>query len=169
MKFAGRTVMAFTLIEILIVISIILIIASMGIGAYSSARRGITVDLESDKIVATLHSFRSEAQNTSKCIGMIFQKGKTPRRIESGFLNMVDGCDTTSGSSPLPFDSDIAVSALTLGINQRGEFSVLFVPPLGIMQFVPSAGDGSIEISTKTSSSKRTIVLNSQTGKIEKK
>lgn len=170
MKSVNNQKQGFTLVEIIIVIGIILVIAGIGIGAYGNARRGIAVDLESDKIIATLHSLRSESQSVTRCVGIVFKKNQTPRRIESAYLNAVDGCDAISESRPLILDENIVVSALTLDGGQRSEFSVLFAPPLGTMRFIPSAGEGLLTISTKAgSASARTIALNSQTGKIEKK
>ena len=159
---------AFTLIELLIVISIIMIIATVGITSFSSARMGLVVDLESDKLVSLLHTLRNETRAKSKCFGIAFEKNKPPQKIEAAYKNPVEGCDKPV-SSTLQFDPDLVLTDVKLDARAQNAMSVTFVPPYGTMQFEPHGNDLELALSLRTGAYvAQTIRISSTTGKIEK-
>lgn len=160
---------AFTLIEILIVISIILIITSIGIGSYTMVRKNMTVDLETDKLVAVMHSLRETSRTEVKCAGLKLTKNSPPEKIEALYKNAVDGCDETETLSEIDWSNEIIISEIALDGIKHNVASVIFVPPMGNMQLKPTASKSDITLALKNGNYKtKTISLDKLTGKIEK-
>lgn len=149
----------FTLMEIIIVVGIILILAVMGMGSYSVARRAIVMDLETDKLVALLNSTRDEAKKTSKCFGIRFSQDAAPKKIHSIYANYVNGCSNEFALVDVEWAKEVVVGE---------DLTVLFVPPQGTMRLDPEAKTGEVVLSYKGTNSTRTISFNTETGKIEK-
>lgn len=158
----------FTLMEIIIVISVVLILAVLGIGSYGVARRAIAIDLETDKLVAALASAREESKIGLLCRGFLFKKNTAVQKIEAAYRNPVLGCDNNYEKSAFPASAEVAVAGLTEDDAAVDEFSVIFAPPLGKMQIRHGAKTAEITLALKTGPNARRILLNSETGKIEK-
>lgn len=150
----------FTLVEILVFLTIVLIISIVGISSYTSSRRSMLLNIESDRIVSLLHSMREISQTQAKCLGIRFEKDKTPQGIESIYLNKVQKCSPDEKPYPIALENEI--------ISQQS-LSVMFIPPAGNMQILPIGVEPRVTMALKlTTSIPTTITLNSQTGKIEK-
>ncbi|MEK9132909.1 MAG: prepilin-type N-terminal cleavage/methylation domain-containing protein [Patescibacteria group bacterium] len=149
----------FTLMEIIIVVGIILILAVMGMGSYSIARRAIVMDLETDKLVALLNSTRDESKKTAKCFGIRFAKNSAPRKIHSIYANYVNGCSNEFALVDVEWSKEIVVGE---------DLTVIFIPPQGAMKLDPEAKTAQIVLNYNGTNSVRTISFNTETGKIEK-
>jgi prepilin-type N-terminal cleavage/methylation domain-containing protein len=160
---------AFTLIEIIFVIAVILIIAALGAGSYGAARRSMAVDLEADTLVASLHQFRDASRVQPKCAGVRFTKNTSPKKIETAYLNSKQGCDANETLSELVWPDEVIISKLVLGDAEQNSLSILFIPPHGTMKIVPANEKTEVSIAFKANTThSRTVVLEPKTGKIEK-
>ncbi len=154
---------AFTLLEILIVISIIMIIALMGIGSFSAARQNLVVDLETDNVVALLYSLRDSARNQPKCSGIVFALQQAPKRITSGC-----GKEVTTERAAL--SAEVTLQKIMLDGSEREEMTLLFTPPFGTMQFSHGGREATLIFGLKNKPAlSRTVIVDRETGRIEKK
>lgn len=167
---------AFTLVEILIVISIILIVSAIGAGAYSSARKSLALDLETDRIVAMLHSMRTAAQIAQrnaapKCHGVKFRRNEEPQKIETAYSDPIHGCEDAENLISTNAENAIVAGNILLDGNSENDLSVLFAPPRGAMKFNRIIGkNAEITIALKRGASRpKVIAINRESGKIEKK
>lgn len=161
----------FTLLEILIVISIILIVGVMGAASYTLARRGIAIDLQSDKLVVTMNKLRDEAKISAKCTGIAFANDSAPQLISGEYVKSSRACDGVRTKSPISgWPSDISVTAINTDSLPTNELEVIFVPPRGVMQIEPAARNVEIQLTfTKTSEPvSRIISISKDSGTIEK-
>lgn len=160
---------AFTLIELLIVIGIIITLAVFGIGSYSAARQNITLDLETDRIVALLQTLREQSRTSAKCAGITFEKGKMPTKIEAKYQNSKQKCANKMGVSDVNLSPEITLSGLQLDGVARDVFSILFVPPHGEAEFTPESSEAVLTLKIKSKNYlSRDILINRISGKIEK-
>lgn len=168
----------FTLIEIIIVISIILIISGIGIGIYANSRKHLVVDLDADKLIALLHSLREEAKTASpaKCLGIRFSNDETPLKIESSFDSDSQSCasersasNIQRSASSIQWGAETVIADILLDSSTADDLSVLFVPPFGEIEFSPAGSESEITLSFKRNPSFfKKINLNSLTGKFQK-
>ncbi|MBI4994250.1 hypothetical protein HZC21_01225 [Candidatus Peregrinibacteria bacterium] len=164
-----HSALAFTLIELLIVIGIIIVLAVAGIASYSTARQNIAVDLETDKLVALLHTLREQSRTGAECAGITFEKGETPSKIEAAYKNKIQKCAGKVNVSDVILSPEIVLTELNLDEAARDVFSVTFIPPHGTAQFAPEGEEVEIILSVKSKFYlSRTILINRATGKIEK-
>lgn len=160
---------AFTLIELLIVIGIILTLAVFGVGSYSAARQNIALDLEADKIVALLQTLREQSRTSAKCAGITFEKGKIPSQIEAKYQNSKQKCAAKVGVSDVSLNPEIILSEIQLDGAVRDVFSVVFVPPHGEAEFTPESSEAVLTLKIKSKEYlSREILINRISGKIEK-
>lgn len=161
----------FTLIEILIVISIILIISSIGILNYTAVRKNMAIDLETDKIVQTLNSMREETKSLGRCVGVKFEESKMPVRLEAPFKKEIKGCDATVAETAMPQFQELFAVNLDEDGREMPDWSVMFVPPFGTMRFSPDAIDfAKATFALKNAEQNtRTVSLEPVSGRIEKK
>lgn len=160
----------FTLIEILVVIGIIVMLATIGLGVFSGARRNLTLDLETEKLIAAMQLLRTASQTQSLCVGLRFERNKSPQKITAPYRNRVQKCDPNETREAFPWPKEIAIADLALDETSRNELSVWFIPPQGNLQFKP-AGESAVftlSITSPTMISKK-ILLHAPTGRIEKK
>lgn len=151
---------AFTLIEIIFVIAVILIIAGLGAGSYGAARRSMAVDLEADTLVASLHQFRDASRTQPKCVGIRFEKNAAPKKIETAYLNPTQGCDAKETLSALAWSDEVVI---------LNSLSILFIPPHGTMKIAPTNEKAEVGIAFKQNPAhNRKVFFDPQTGKIEK-
>lgn len=153
---------AFTLIEILLVLSVILIVAMLGIGSYTAARQNMTIDLEADRLVILFHELRDASRAGARCFGIRFEKNENPQKIEAAYQNPRQGCDPNETSSPLPWSPEISVA-------RENAVSVLFIPPHGNIKIQPDADFAEVTLALKKVPQKtRTITIEHATGRIWK-
>ena len=160
----------FTLIEILVVIGIIVMLATIGLGVFSGARRNLTLDLETDKLIAVLQSLRTASQTQCLCVGLRFERNKSPQKITTSYRNRVQKCDPNETREAFSWPKEIALADLALDETSRDNLEILFIPPQGNLQFKP-AGESAqltLAITSPTMISKK-ILLHAPTGRIEKK
>ncbi|MBI5412720.1 prepilin-type N-terminal cleavage/methylation domain-containing protein [Candidatus Peregrinibacteria bacterium] len=159
----------FTLIEIIIVISIILIISGIGIFNYTAVRKNMAIDLETDKIVQILNLMREETKSSGRCIGIKFKKSETPARLESAYNGQTKGCDTAAEMAMSEFRELLAVNLEEDG-REIPDWSVMFVPPFGAMRFSPDALESAkIVFALKNAEQNtRTVSLEPVSGRIVK-
>lgn len=151
---------AYTLIEIIFVIAIILIMVAIGIGSYGAARQSMAVDLQTDELVALLHQLRDTSRSQTKCVGVRFVKNMPPKKIETAYLNPRQGCDAKELLSELAWSDEVVV---------LNSLSILFVPPHGAMKTGPTNEKAEVEIAFKKNQAKsRKVIFEPRTGKIEK-
>lgn len=150
---------AFTLIEIIFVIAVILLVASLGVGGYTASRRNMAIDLETDRLVVLLHELRDASKKGNVCHGLRLKKNEAPRKIEKAYLNKKSGCGGEEKQSEISWEGEVETT----------ELSIIFIPPHGEMKIEPVNEKTEVQVNLKKSSgTKRTIILEPQTGKIEK-
>lgn len=160
----------FTLIEILLVLGIVLMLATIGLGVFSGARRNLTIDLETDKLIAAFNSLRANAQAKAECFGIAFEQNKPPRKITASYLNKRQGCDSNEQQFLFPLPDGIVISGLSIDDGAKNDMKVWFVPPQGTLQLDPHGEQAEIIVSTASSSGvSKKIVIHAATGVIEKK
>ena len=139
----------FTLIEILIVISIISIIVGVGIVSYGKSRKNLLLDIETDALVADLQAMRYQTKVAPKCIRVTFKKNAPLEKIELEYKNPVEKCG----------------NLISTPINE--EITVTFIPPYGTIELQPNTDIAYIKLGTDENFS-RTISINRNTWKIAK-
>ena len=167
---------AFTLLEILIVLAIITTIAVMGAGSYRLARRGIAIDIQSDKIVVLLKpyrdssKFRDASKSTSYCYGMRLEKGVGPQRVEAPYDNAQRKCGEQAVTAMADWPTDIIITGIETDTIPVEHAVVLFAPPRGRMDLDPSAREirATIGFENNASNATRTLSISRDTGTIEK-
>lgn len=156
--------------EILLVLGIILMLATIGLGVFAGSRRNLTIDLETDKLIAVLNGLRGNAQAKAECFGIEFERNKPPQKITAPYLNRMQGCDANENRSALSWEKDIAISDLLLDGGSKNEFAVWFVPPNGKLKLNPDAVTGEIILAIPSPAAvSKKITLYANTGVIEKK
>jgi len=121
----------FTLIEMLIVISIIGILATMSIGSYQKTRQSADVNIQIDNFIDELRILKSKASNSNTtCYGMLITKTEI-KNIQSNYVNPYTKCGNTIQVS----DSSIKLNRNQILRDQQvqplEQINVLFYPPLG--------------------------------------
>lgn len=127
---------AFTLIEIIIVITIVGILTTIAILSYQGAYERQQVSVFSKNLLSTAQHAKAEVEAGKKdeagllCEGISFVVGEIPQKIT---MNYVDGaCDV---------DTEVLVNVeqsspniLVTSINLADSIKLLFVPPSGAME-----------------------------------
>lgn len=156
-----QTNRAFTLIEILVVISIILVLSGIGIANYRSARHSVMLDLEADKLVVLLQNSQTETRAKSLCIEVKFEKNKAPEKRE-GTLQRKEKCDF--GTTPY--------TRLNIGhdVTSLSDLVLVFIPPKGKIQTYPGTIESDIKISfNREQAVSRTVTINRISGAINRR
>lgn len=169
----------FTLIELMIVISIILILSTLGISSYRSVRASLVLDMEADKLVLLLQGFEAQTRVSSnsqgaRCIRAVFDPEKSPQQYTAIYRNAVQGCDWDKATvSNIALSEDVAI---------ENRVVVSFIPPRGQIQVdvsslgrsVAPAGTFDLQKTALILSLKRNpetirhVVLNQISGTIQK-
>ncbi len=169
----------FTIIEFLIVITIIMTLAVMGAGAYSAGRKIAVIDLHAEKLVSVLNSLRDKARAgaksgaTPKCYGLTFTVGSAPKLVERNYLNSRELCENTlQPVEAFEWQPDVKLKSILVSGNENSApLDVIFYPPHG--NILPITGISSdqntrftfiIEYKDRT----RTIEVDETSGRIEK-
>lgn len=130
---------AFTLIEVLVVISIIGIMSTMVFLDFSSARKRQNVSLIAEQSLALLQQSQAEVnagfvqEDQLLCKGAYFEKGALPLQAQGIFdgEDCVDLETEAYGVAP----ADVEVAHLQMGALSMDALWVLFTPPDGHVLF----------------------------------
>jgi len=153
----------------LVVITIVGVLATISIGAYSRYRRSSLLEIAADNLISTLYKARDEVSlgkvngdsssdgvSTATCRGISIENKiikivkaeyNSKRTYDSESMSWTDGGCVTEGASAgvsagfesVNFENDVDV----LEVSPRDTFSILFVPPNGeIVTKGLGVGDG---------------------------
>lgn len=158
----------FTLLELIVVVSILLIVAVIGLGSFSMSRRTLVLDLEGDNFVAALYTLRETSRSEPKCTGMRLKKNQPAQKIEWPFKD--NACDAGAESrTAYPLAKEVAFGKILLDGGEAAELEIRFIPPYGLAQFIPGGQRAEVVLSPSAGTgNQRTVSLDRLTGKIEK-
>lgn len=125
----------FTLIEIIIVISIIIVLATLGLGSFTKSQQNMSLDLDADRLVQLLSTYREMSKRSSQCHSLVLESGKTPQHRKAAYLSKKKTCDAASSQVPLAWPSELTVGGLSLDGQAVSAVTLTFLPPLGAIQF----------------------------------
>lgn len=127
---------AFTLIEIIIVVTIIAILTSMAVLAYRGSIERQELMVFKKNLIASAQQARTQVaagiQNDGilQCLGISFAEEEVPQKIEMDFSD--GACDFTTANYAKLEDTNLKISPVNMTISP---LFLLFVPPSGEMNF----------------------------------
>lgn len=127
---------AFTLIEFLIAITIIVIVVGLSVSGYSRARMQAELELAQDRVITTLRIAQEQVRQgrlgNLRCRGVLFERGGVPRVASVPFTGS-ECTKTLDEQAFLPFPDSLVVSSLfSPETNMEFEkLSVFSMPPVG--------------------------------------
>lgn len=161
---------AFTLIELLIVITVIGILAMMAIGAYGMIRVNMAIDLQADKLVAKMQTLRAQAKTQPLCFGITFN-GTAPVVVSAPYKRADRSCDETEITNTFfEWPSDIVIEEMRLDAASEDNVTAWFVPPDGKL-FIgnyTSVLDVVIKIQRGTQIRRRQVTMSAASATIQK-
>ena len=158
----------FTLIEILIVISIILVLVGIGLESFARSRQNLLLTIETDKLMTVLHDLRDAAKVAPRCYSIVLTPQKA-EKIVAGFKNKIAGCSTENQKSLLSFPPELRIS-INLDDKPHDSITINFLPPFGSLSINPAGKKVELRISLQNNNERfYSILLHPDTGKIEKK
>ncbi len=138
---------AFTLIEIIIVITIIGIITAVAVLSYRGAYERQQVSVFSKDLLATAQHAKAEVKAGKKdadgllCEGIYFEVDAVPQKVSMSYVEDPDSAGVWKCDLANPNNSDldqssknILVDAITVADTTAGPITLLFVPPSGEMK-----------------------------------
>lgn len=163
---------AFTLIELLIVISVIGILATMAVTAYGTIRVNMAVDLQADKLVAQLHTLRAQAKTQPLCFGVQFN-GARPNVVQAPYIRKDRSCDEENITmNRLEWPNDISIVDMRVDAAAAENTTAWFVPPEGKLAIgngnYTSNLDVVLKIQRGSQIRRRQVTLRAASGTIEK-
>jgi prepilin-type N-terminal cleavage/methylation domain-containing protein len=142
-KKRGSDERGFTLVEMLVVIFIIGILATMAIGGYTKYRKVALIKLSAEGVVASLYEARDgvrlgeqDGTDGAKCYGLKFSTEGGIEKVSAEFSGVKNweadgwvsgGCGVVSGDGVIDLDDLVTVEDVSLGDG----CSILFEPPSG--------------------------------------
>lgn len=161
---------AFTLIELLITISILAIIVTISIGSYSYARRGIVLDLESDKLIARLNTVRDSSKVSASCKGLRIQRSGVLEELSAPYSYEQRTCGEFKVDRQFTTAPEVLVSKILSNAGDVAATTVNFIPPQGVVSSIPPATIIEVTLGLKAGAPfTKTIIVNTVTGSITKK
>lgn len=165
---------AFSLIEMVIVISIITIMSTIGITSYRSAKRGILIDIESDKLVVLMQKMRSQTraggQTKPQCFGVFFKLNEKPQQLVTTYNTETKKCNAEGAdaeTSDIEWSDELALQHITADQSEPSELKIFFLPPHGDLKMKPLSADLLVGF-TGGFPQQRRIFINGASGTIEK-
>lgn len=165
---------AFTLIELLIVISIIGILSVLAVSNYSAIRSSIENQFTVDTLIQEIRqqSKLSQNQETPKCYNIYFQTEENQiQKYQTSFDSTTRTCQLRdAGSQNLLQDSELIIDKIILNGNQVEEYDLRFQPPQGRPS--ASSNDSEVQIHLQPNAqpeNKKIISINLQNGSIQEK
>ncbi|PJC36638.1 hypothetical protein CO046_04450 [Candidatus Peregrinibacteria bacterium CG_4_9_14_0_2_um_filter_53_11] len=162
----------FTLLELIIVITVLMLVTALGLGSYGLARASLIMDLQSERLVATLNSLRDQAKTHTDCIGVDFTNDAYPELLRQPYTNPREGCSGDIERTEFPnWSKDVVTSQLSLdGRELSTPLVIFFIPPTGVVRIDPAAQVTTITISLTRYGyvRERTIEIDATTGRIQR-
>lgn len=142
----------FTLVEMLIVISIVGILATVAIGEYSRFRKTSVLDLTTDGVVSALNEARDQSKwgkvgggegadvSSAKCYGLEFSTDKGITRLTADFdvgkkwdggKWVYNGCKTENVQTGMVLELNESLSVLSINEDPGLSCKVFYMPPNG--------------------------------------
>jgi prepilin-type N-terminal cleavage/methylation domain-containing protein len=162
----------FTLIELIIVIAILSILATVSFTTYSETRKSAEISLQTDSIIAKLREAKGESQNVQKdeedknvyCIGFKFTKAESSKdsiqRIKIPYQNRFTPCSTDTPINNKKLEpiidnqlniTDIKIqTTVTPTPTSVDEFTILYYPPKGEFLMQSNNNDSITEVIIET-------------------
>ena len=166
---------AFTLIELLIVISIIGILSTLAIGNYSNLRSSIENQFTVDTLVQEIRRQSQLAQNqqTPTCYNIYFDSTENLIiKFPTQFDTTTRTCQTrdAENNQNLLEDSELIISQVLVDTQEQDSYQLTFIPPQG--KPLNTNQNQQVEISLQPPNqpeNKKTILINLQNGSIQEK
>jgi prepilin-type N-terminal cleavage/methylation domain-containing protein len=145
-----RSRAGFTLIELIIVITVIGLISTVVVSSYNRISRGFKSTLAVDNLVSELRSLQSLSLNRQEsCYGLAVRDGQSIEFVEVPLVNEFVGCDK---QDQLIYRGNFTLNegVILAGVKQGSStlplanLSLLFTPPLG--EVALSAASNSTEV-----------------------
>lgn len=140
----------FTLIELIIVFTIIGLLAVLAMGSFGAARKQARLDIAADSLATLIKEQQGKTQSgrqvgdVPSCYGVVFQKlapyvqtvALPYRAIANDSTAKADYCDATGTPTLTPFESftkDFQVQSLEQGSAKLEKLVVMFKSPFGFV------------------------------------
>lgn len=165
---------AFTLIEILIVISIIAILATLSIANYNNIRSKIENQFTIDTLVQEFRnqSKLSQNQNDPTCHNIqINSEQNSIIKTTSTFDPSSRTCQPKENNNTINLleNSQLQIVSLTIDNIESDEQTITFTPPSGLPQNPTNKNNLRIQFNTETEPENlKTILINLRNGSIQK-
>lgn len=165
---------AFTLIEILIVISIIAILATLAIGNYNNIRSKIENQFTIDTLVQEFRnqSKLSQNQNQPTCHSIqIKTEENSIIKTTAPFQASSRTCQETNDNNTINLleNSQLKIISITMDNIESKEQTITFTPPSGLPQNLTNKNNLKIQFNTETEPENlKTILINLRNGSIQK-
>ncbi len=162
MKKKGLLKLAFTLIEMLVVIAIIGMLAVVAVMSFSSATRTAKLDIASDMLVSLFKQQQSLTKSgrgvgqdeQPRCYGLIIDSKAAPGNqvkslnvpyyaIKGNEADLCDIADSASLANAINYDamSDVKIANMTVGTTSKDKLMVFFKPPFAKTLFYDNSGN----------------------------
>lgn len=165
---------AFTLIELLIVISIIGILSVLAVSNYSAIRSSIENQFTVDTLIQEIRqqSKLSQNQQDPKCFNLYFEVEENQiQKYQTQFDSSTRTCQLRDGGAEnLLEDSELVIDQIILNGTQIEEYNLGFQPPLG--RPTSTLNDRELQIHlqpNKQPENKKIISINLQNGSIQER
>jgi prepilin-type N-terminal cleavage/methylation domain-containing protein len=131
----------FTLVEMLVVITIIGMLAFLGVSSYGAAQKQARLELAADNVVSLLKEQQGLAKSgrvglsgSAKCYGVRLLINNAPKVVEADYFavqgNKADFCNIDNETErPLIQELDVVVSNLKQGFIDKDDLTIMFKPP----------------------------------------
>ncbi len=167
-----KTKKAFTLIELLIVISIIGILSTLAVSNYSRIRSSIENQFTVDTLVQEIRRQSKLAENhqNQSCYHIYFDiEENIIQKFQTSFDARQRLCSTRDAESTnILEDSELIISEITLDNNPQETYEIIFTPPLGNPINTNNNLQAKISLQPEDQpENKKTILINLQNGSIQ--
>ena len=179
---------AFTLVEMLIVITILSILAFAAVSSYSIARQRAQMDLAADGLVSTLKQQRELAKSgkavngKTLCYGLLFQTGEEPyvQYLQAPYVAVgdfgADYCDMDYvEEKPYLLLEGFEISEVLRDGSEQEILPIIFKPPAANVSFLMGNAPGLIEmelpiitVTVKGLDQEKSFEFNAETGLIKR-
>jgi hypothetical protein len=130
-------------VEMLVVITIIGMLAFLGVSSYGAAQKQARLELAADNVVSLLKEQQGLAKSgrvvlggIAKCYGISLIVDEAPKVLEADYVPVgdlgADYCNMVNQTErPLIQESDVVVRSLMIGSLDSDDLLIMFKPPSG--------------------------------------